>query len=255
MSYSNWFGAVLLIPSLLSDLFFTRVTRSWAILIIKFVLLFQGLGCWIMFKRYGVELPMQSSRLVSELQKIHGRLQYHYSVDPQLQNDLKEDAGFSAEKHAYNDDKTVPSPLEYPMQAYVPNSSYSLILSSLGDIGISTDPDIKYRTPKEVRNSLLRVFQELPPEGFDPRYRSPCWLYSPDVRNKYGKEFNSVKEDLFSPQEIHIGRPFVLDNGKMLSCLPLVYILGQPKCGTSDLYNRIARHSDIQAPKRKEVRR
>jgi hypothetical protein len=39
-----------------------------------------------------------------------------------------------------------------------------------------------------------------------------------------------------------------------LACLPYAYILGQPKCGTTDLFDRLRRHPDIRMPRQKEVR-
>ena len=45
-----------------------------------------------------------------------------------------------------------------------------------------------------------------------------------------------------------------LSEHKPLACLPYAYILGMPKCGTSDLFSRLAKHPQIAAPEKKEVR-
>lgn len=72
-------------------------------------------------------------------------------------------------------------------------------------------PDLKYRTSEEVRSQLAKVFTELPTNGFNKNLKNPCW-----------------------------------NNDEKLHCLPYSYILGQPKCGTSDLYERLKRHPDIR---------
>jgi len=44
------------------------------------------------------------------------------------------------------------------------------------------------------------------------------------------------------------------DESKHVECLPYAYILGQPKCGTSNLYEHLKKHPEIIMPRRKEVR-
>lgn len=73
-------------------------------------------------------------------------------------------------------------------------------------------PDLRLRSSEEVRRGLATVFNELPEAGFLPDHRNPCWI----------------------PQ------------GKGLACLPYSYVLGQPKCGSSDLYERLRRHPDVE---------
>eukprot|EP01042_Synura_sphagnicola_P028634 gene28634-36930_t len=48
--------------------------------------------------------------------------------------------------------------------------------------------------------------------------------------------------------------PVVVEGGQVFTCLPHVYILGQPKCGTSDLFARITRSDDVLPGDRKEIR-
>ena len=86
-------------------------------------------------------------------------------------------------------------------------------------------PDLRYRHPKEIRTKLKQLFMDLPPQGFLKNYKNPCW-YPPSLTDKY----------------------------ESLVCLPYAYILGQPKCGTSDLYERLKLHPDVAMPLRKEVR-
>lgn len=89
----------------------------------------------------------------------------------------------------------------------------------------SDHPDLRHRPRSEVIHHLSRIFSELPPDGkFSSLYRNPCWEREPNSPNA------------------------------KLQCLPLAYILGQPKCGTSDLYQRISSHPMVVPPKRKEIR-
>ena len=41
--------------------------------------------------------------------------------------------------------------------------------------------------------------------------------------------------------------------GSGIICLPYFYILGQPKCGTTMLYELLSTHQDIVPPMRKEM--
>eukprot|EP00798_Chlamydomonas_sp_ICE-L_P024282 gene24282-9881_t len=71
------------------------------------------------------------------------------------------------------------------------------------------------RSPKhdQIVKTSPDVF-ELLPEKLESKFRNPCWY--------------QTKEDQ-----------------KKLRCIPFYHILGVSKCGTTDLYNRLARHPDI----------
>lgn len=99
-------------------------------------------------------------------------------------------------------------------------NSTDIILRKFGKLPASSHPDLRLRSSSEVRRKYKRIFKEIPRKGFDPRYKNPCW----------------VTED------------------NSLECLPYAYILGQPKCGSSDLFNRITKHQSVAMPSRKEIR-
>jgi hypothetical protein len=94
-----------------------------------------------------------------------------------------------------------------------------LVQQVFGSLPVSTFDDLKHRSKEEVRGKLKKVFEELPQDGFLPEMKNPCW-----------------------------------ERGKGIECLPYAYLLGQPKCGTSDLYERIIKHQHVVPPRRKEVR-
>ena len=99
----------------------------------------------------------------------------------------------------------------------------ALLQRVFGKLPSSDFDDLKFRTKNEIKSTLSTIFSELPSAGFLPGYKNPCWF----------------KPDTAPPQ---------------LVCLPYVYMLGMPKCGTSDLYARIINHEHISPPKRKEIR-
>lgn len=80
--------------------------------------------------------------------------------------------------------------------------------------------DLRYRSREEVTSYLRKIFSELPPDGkFSSEYKNPCWHCS-----------------------------------NRLCCVPYAYILGQPKCGTTELFFRVIAHPSIADPLRKEIR-
>ena len=81
-------------------------------------------------------------------------------------------------------------------------------------------PDIKHRSGAEVRARYALAFSQLPTLGFDRKYKNPCWS-----DNMAGKDSGNTEG--------------------VVQCLPYVYLLGQPKCGSSDLFERLKRHPDV----------
>ena len=87
---------------------------------------------------------------------------------------------------------------------------------------VDYSPDLTIRSPTYIRNRYSKLFMELDSIKYRDDMKNPCW----NVDN----------------------------NENQVACLPYAYILGQPKCGTSDLYERLKRHPNVVMPKRKEVR-
>ncbi len=83
-------------------------------------------------------------------------------------------------------------------------------------------PDFIVRSPSYIRNRYTKLFTELDSIKYRDDLKNPCWNVDNDENR--------------------------------VACLPYAYILGQPKCGTSDLYERVKRHPNVVMPKRKEVR-
>ena len=112
-----------------------------------------------------------------------------------------------------------------------------------GNLGHVNSSYLKVRSAAEVRLSMSRVFSELPQNGqFMEGYKNPCWnrLLTPDITLS-DNQTSVINEDMGNSS---VGS-FV--------CLPYAYLLGQPKCGTSDLFNRLRQHPDVTMPSEKEV--
>ncbi|XP_013857222.1 carbohydrate sulfotransferase 15 [Austrofundulus limnaeus] len=86
------------------------------------------------------------------------------------------------------------------------------------------------------------------PRDFLPNIKSPCWyeeisselMSDPYKSNRFSlrsKSFKSVCDHMRASFPRHVwhrdGKPF------RLRCLPYFYIIGQPKCGTTDLFQRL----------------
>ncbi|XP_075072176.1 carbohydrate sulfotransferase 15 isoform X2 [Mixophyes fleayi] len=93
------------------------------------------------------------------------------------------------------------------------------------------------------------------PQQFLHLSRSPCWYqkydgnsnsdpYGTNAYTLYGKRlqtiFEKMRQRFWATLQLRKGQHY------RLRCLPHFYILGQPKCGTTDLYDRLRLHPNIQ---------
>lgn len=99
------------------------------------------------------------------------------------------------------------------------------------------------------------------PRQFLPGIKSPCWHeelsgnvnIDPYRRNLFtlrSKSFKTVCDHLRTNFQEHLYHR----DGKhyRLRCLPYFYIIGQPKCGTTDLFNRLLLHPEVKFTTMKE---
>lgn len=99
------------------------------------------------------------------------------------------------------------------------------------------------------------------PRQFLPSIKSPCWYqeFSPEpdtdpyVGNLFtlrSKPFKTVCDNL----AINFTQHLLHRDSKLfrLRCLPYFYIIGQPKCGTTDLFHRLVLHPEVQFNSMKE---
>ncbi|XP_040292062.1 carbohydrate sulfotransferase 15 [Bufo bufo] len=93
------------------------------------------------------------------------------------------------------------------------------------------------------------------PHQFLHLCRSPCWYQKYDGNNNsdpygtnayslYAKRlhniFEKMRQGFWSRLALREGRYY------RLRCLPHFYIIGQPKCGTTDVYDRLRLHPNVQ---------
>ncbi|XP_008319035.1 carbohydrate sulfotransferase 15-like [Cynoglossus semilaevis] len=85
--------------------------------------------------------------------------------------------------------------------------------------------------------------------------KSPCWyaMFKPEIYadvyktcqfTKVFSEFKTMFDNLWLDYEEHLRSA---NSGKFhLRCLPYFYIIGQPMCGTEDMFQRLRLHPEIQ---------
>ncbi|XP_035652233.1 carbohydrate sulfotransferase 15-like isoform X2 [Oncorhynchus keta] len=114
---------------------------------------------------------------------------------------------------------------------------------------------------KDVVNSDSHLFSIIPGQ-FLPNIKSPCWYeelsgktkVDPYRKNLYAvrsKTFRTVRDYLRNHFQEHLSHS-VDDKQYRLRCLPYFYIIGQPKCGTTDLFHRLLLHPEVKFTTMKE---
>ncbi|KAK0142120.1 Carbohydrate sulfotransferase 15 [Merluccius polli] len=107
---------------------------------------------------------------------------------------------------------------------------------------------------KALVSSEPHMFSVIP-RKFLPGVKNPCWYeeytgnitsdpYEKNQYERFSKRFHALFEFLRNSFREHL---FHRD-GKLYRtrCLPYFYIIGQPKCGTTDLYDRLRMHPDVR---------
>ncbi|XP_071247317.1 carbohydrate sulfotransferase 15-like [Salvelinus alpinus] len=107
---------------------------------------------------------------------------------------------------------------------------------------------------KALIHSEPHMFSVIP-HKFLPNVKNPCWYeehtgnvtrdpYRKNLYARYSRRFRTVFEYLRKAFREHVYRR----GGKhyRMRCLPYFYIIGQPKCGTTDLYDRLQLHPEVR---------
>ena len=87
---------------------------------------------------------------------------------------------------------------------------------------------------KEARERLDQIADSIKsvlPNKFDPRYASPCWHAEASPLLDLGSHPRPIR----------------------LACLPKFFLIGYPKCGTTQIYNLLSLHPQFVHPLRKEL--
>uniref|UniRef100_H3D747 Sulfotransferase n=1 Tax=Tetraodon nigroviridis TaxID=99883 RepID=H3D747_TETNG len=128
---------------------------------------------------------------------------------------------------------------------------------------ITSKLDYPPRTPPDEKH----IFEAFPhlfsvvPRHFLPGVKSPCW-YERFSGERGGDPYRdnhfTLRSKTFKAVCKHLNRSFqqhlVPRQGGLLRlrCLPFFYIIGQPKCGTTDLFHRLLLHPEIKFNTMKE---
>ncbi|KAL5016159.1 hypothetical protein ScPMuIL_005748 [Solemya velum] len=93
---------------------------------------------------------------------------------------------------------------------------------------------------------------------FLPNFKNPCWyenIYSPDIyqENGYAILSKHIRKSMVKLIQVWEYRLSKSVPARRLRCLPYFLIIGQPKCGSTDLYSKIAMHPDVVTPPIKEL--
>uniref|UniRef100_A0A8C6UNS6 Sulfotransferase n=1 Tax=Neogobius melanostomus TaxID=47308 RepID=A0A8C6UNS6_9GOBI len=157
-----------------------------------------------------------------------------------------------------------PSPCQFG--SVVSPGPFSVNLSTLKDyeqmklmvksIGAKVEFSSKRRKPKlkDLVDSEPHLFSVVP-RSFLPGLKNPCWYeeyvgesnadpYQTNFYGRYSRRFRTVFQQLRASFQDHLVRRDGLTF--RLRCLPFFYIIGQPKCGTTDLYDRLRLHPEVK---------
>ncbi|XP_068597362.1 carbohydrate sulfotransferase 15 [Brachionichthys hirsutus] len=106
---------------------------------------------------------------------------------------------------------------------------------------------------KDIMETDSHLFSAIP-RHFLPGIKSPCWYKEynessgkPYRRNLYMLQSKHVRA-VYNRLKMNFRQHLHYKDGKTfrLRCLPFFYIIGQPKCGTTDLHNSLLLHPDVK---------
>ncbi|XP_030257293.1 carbohydrate sulfotransferase 15 [Sparus aurata] len=158
------------------------------------------------------------------------------------------------------------TPSPYHFSSLVSPGPFAFNLSSVKDyahiklVVKSITSKVEFRSSRQLPelkalvNSEPHMFSVVP-RKFLPAVKNPCWYeeytgnitsdpYRTNLYARYSRRFRTVFQHLRNTFREHL---FHRD-GRLyrMRCLPYFYIIGQPKCGTTDLYDRLRLHPDVK---------
>ncbi|KAM3835103.1 carbohydrate sulfotransferase 15 [Vipera latastei] len=139
------------------------------------------------------------------------------------------------------------------------NISYAKDYSSIKVIIDTISSHIEFipRYPpdlEDLKKQETHMFSVIP-NKFLPNSKNPCWYeeykgnntrnpYATNSYALYSKRFRTIFDYLRKVFWNHLYH--YDDKYYRLRCLPHFYIIGQPKCGTTDLYDRLRLHPEVK---------
>ncbi|XP_026350121.1 carbohydrate sulfotransferase 15 [Ursus maritimus] len=215
--------------------------ESWG----RFLRFKKGKRCSLVFGLMIMTLVMASYILSGAHQELLISSPFHYGAFPS--------------NPSLTDGENPSDTKEHHHQPSVNNISYVKDYASIKLIINSITARIEFTTRQlpdieDLKKQELHMFSVIP-NKFLPNSKSPCWYEEFTGRNTtdpyltnsyvlYSKRFRSTFDALRKAFWGHLSHA----SGKhfRLRCLPRFYIIGQPKCGTTDLYDRLRLHPEVK---------
>ncbi|KAK7824229.1 hypothetical protein U0070_001700 [Myodes glareolus] len=205
----------------------------------------KGKRCSLVFGLIIMTLVMASYLLSGAHQELLISSPFHYGSFPSNPSLMDSENPSDMKEHHYQPSiNNISYVKDYP--------SIKLIIDSIASrIEFTTRqlPDLQ-----DLKRQELHMFSVIP-NKFLPNSKSPCWYEEFSGRNTtdpyltnsyvlYSKRFRSTFDALRKVFWGHLSHV----HGKhfRLRCLPHFYIIGQPKCGTTDLYDRLRLHPEVK---------
>ncbi|KAM6184608.1 carbohydrate sulfotransferase 15 [Rhynchocyon petersi] len=219
----------------------TEGNESWA----GFLRFKKGKRCSLVFVLVIMTLVMASYILSGVHQELLISSPFHYGGFPSSPGMVdSEGPGDLKEHHHHPSVNNISYVKDYPSIKLIINSITARVEFTTRQL-----PDLE-----DLRKQELHMFSVIPSK-FLPNSKSPCWYEEFSGRNTtdpyltnsyvlYSRRFRSTFDALRKVFWGHLSHT----NGKhfRLRCLPHFYIIGQPKCGTTDLYDRLRLHPEVK---------
>ncbi|XP_049592810.1 carbohydrate sulfotransferase 15 isoform X1 [Syngnathus scovelli] len=113
-------------------------------------------------------------------------------------------------------------------------------------------PPRRVPNEKDIIGTDSHLFSTIP-RHFLPGVKSPCWyedVPAEKSQDPYEGNLFAVRSKNFKMVCDRLASTFRRSNNggglSRLRCLPYFYIIGQPKCGTTDLFHRLLLHPDVK---------
>ncbi|XP_042227506.1 carbohydrate sulfotransferase 15-like isoform X2 [Homarus americanus] len=117
--------------------------------------------------------------------------------------------------------------------------------ASLSDHSQLPDPRLIIDSQDQNEVDGVGILEELGVE-FLPNFKNPCWYELKDFRSKEGNRANFYFS--LARSSFHSKYRYKKQSDVILRCLPYFFLIGQPKCATTDVFQRINIHPDVIEP-------
>ena len=278
----SWFVSLFQLPVFLVDLVSPRLKYDRIGSIIKAFLLVQGLAVWYLSASEFFTIPTIQTLDGIKWAGLNGISDYAIWPNRPVRSEPNSETILSAAEMGVmtllGDTSTatlfpvaaspLPTAGKGEAGAVINLRSLSIITDVVGKLFSVDFPDLRLRTAEEIVARHPQLFSELPAQflgrgnGTDggegsvtPAIRNPCWYHPASAGDALArrKALARKRHSLGATDSASLATGDSNDrssaaqdeDNKVLACLPYAYVLGQPKAGSSDLFERLRRHPSI----------